>query len=320
MMPVPRFTPGRFTALWVVLRSLKRLGECVTEDELLAFARRSGLRAGGLPVGDGYALATLGAFIEDRGGRLYLTSLGHEALAHFDDDEPNPGVLRLFASVLFLRHPPAWVAYWQGNPENIDLAIPDGNRDILREAGLLDGTEPKNIEAWALWNALRTAPPLEVAMAHRAAIGAAGEELTLGHERTRLQAEGFPELAARVRWVARESAAYGFDVLSYAGRMFSPGHPATPLAIEVKASASIARGRVEFYLTRHEWETARRFPGIYVVQHWSGVRPGTSPEALGTPLLLRAEQLSRHIPGTVGCGDECHWESACLVIPRTELV
>ena len=60
---LPRFTPGKFTALWVILRSLRQLGEGVTEDELLSYARRSGLRAGGLPVGDGLALARAGDFI-----------------------------------------------------------------------------------------------------------------------------------------------------------------------------------------------------------------------------------------------------------------
>ena len=52
-------------------------------------------------------------------------------------------------------------------------------------------------------------------MAHRKAIGDAGEELSFDYERRRLREEGFPDLAARVRWVARETAAYGFDVLSF---------------------------------------------------------------------------------------------------------
>lgn len=318
MTSIPRFTPGRFTALWVVLRSLNRLGEGIRDDELLTFARRSGLRAGGLPVADGLTLAIQGDFIEVTDGRVHLTSLGKEALARVDDDEPAPEVLRLFSSVLFLRHPPTWVAYWQGNQDHIDLAMPEGNRDVLRAAGLLDASNVEDIESWALWNALRAVPPLEAAMAHRATIGAAGEELAVAYERSRLASEGFPELARRVRWVARESAAYGFDVLSYGGRTFSAARPATPLAIEVKASANVTRENVGLFLTRHEWETSRRFPGLYLVQHWSGVRPGRPPESAGGPLIIRADLFIRHVPSPVACQGTCRWESAWLEIPRAE--
>jgi hypothetical protein len=316
MNAIPRFTPGRFTALWVILRGLAKLGEGVTEDELLSFARRSGLRAGGLPITDGFTLAQFGGFVQSVNARITLTGLGREALVRAHDDEPTQEVLRLFASVLFLRHPPAWVAYWQGSPKDLDLVMPDGSRDILRDAGLLDDADD-DIEAWSLWNALKSVPPIENAMAIRAEIGAAGEELALAHERERLEREGYLSLAQRVRWVAQESASYGFDILSFAGRSYPSDRPETPLAVEVKASAITPRSSLDFFLTRHEWETAQTFPGRYIIQYWGGVRPGSPPLSAVPPISIKAQTLKAHLPGGTSCGEDCRWESVRLCIPHS---
>src|SRR6266849_4036092 len=181
MTVVPRFTPGRFTALWVVLRSVAKLGGTAGREEVLAFARRDGLRSGGLPVKDGYQLAILGGFLRDD-ATVSVTELGSEALGRSVEEEPPDDVLRLFASVLLLRHPPAWVAYWQGDPSSLDLVLPEPAREILQEARLLNAGV-SDLEAWALWDALREVPPCELLAERRKAIGDTAEELSFEYEK-----------------------------------------------------------------------------------------------------------------------------------------
>ncbi len=312
MSSVPRFTPGRFTALWVVLRSVEKLGGTADREELLSFARKDGLRCGGLPIKDGYELATLGGFLLE-GDIVTATELGFEALGRGAEDEPSHEVLRLFASVLFLKYPPAWVAYWQGDPCSLDLVLPEPARELFEKAQLLHPSGLEDLEAWALWDALKEVPPLEVIAEQRKAVGETAEKLSLGYERERLGREGYPALATRVRWVAHESAAYGFDVLSFCGSSRCPELPERPLAIEVKGQAVVARNGFSFYLTSHEWRTARTLRAQYLLHLWDGVRPGIKASATRTePLLILPHVLEEHVPSHPKCGNSCEWKSAWI--------
>jgi hypothetical protein len=209
-----RISPGRLTALWVVLRALHSLGDHGGLEELRRHAARTSLRSGGLPIRDGLTLAVAGTFAVRAGDTLMLSPLGHEALALGKEDEPSVAARRLFLSVLLLREPPPWVAFWQGQPESLELILPEPERHLLADVGLYP-EEDSDIENVSWWDALRRVPLPEEAGAYRKLVGDAGEELTVAYERARLRALGQSDLAARVRWVARESPAYGFDVLSY---------------------------------------------------------------------------------------------------------
>lgn len=314
MTTVPRFTTGRFTALWVVLRSAAKLGAIADPEELLSFARRDGLRCGGLPIKDGFQLAILGGFLRGE-DQVALTDLGVTALSRCTEDEPSSEVLRLFISVLLLRHPPAWVAYWQGDPSSLDIVLPETSRELLNEAKFLAtpaGTE--DLEAWALWDALRATPPLELLAEQRKAIGDAAETLSFNYEKERLIREGYATLAARVRWLARESPAYGFDILSFFGSLGETA-PDRPLAVEVKGQAVTGLKQFTFFLTSHEWETASALGVQYLLHLWDGVRPGTAPSAgRAEPLLIQSDSLKKHIPSRPRCGDACDWSATLITL------
>ena len=317
MNSFPTISPGRLTALWLVLRSLAKLGAMATAEDLLLFARRSGLRSGGLPVLEGYRLAQLGCFISGE-DLVRLTPLGCQALSLGTEEEPNREVLRLFVSVLLLRHPPQWVAYWQGDPSALEWIIPDRERKILRDAALYHSPSPdQDLEGWAWWDALRELPILEETVGYRKAIGDAAEELTFEYERQRLRREGFPQLATRVRWVARESPAYGFDVSSSCGLSFAGASPDRPLAIEVKGLALAANDGFPFYLTDHEWETAITLGDSYVFYLWDGVTP--RPELVSVrkePIILMSALVGKHLPVPAQCGERCGWKSTLVIVPR----
>lgn len=303
-------TPGRLTALWLVLRTTEKLGGTAELEEVRAYASRSSLRSGALPVGDGLRLAREGGFLREHGSRLTLGDLGNQALGLADEDEPPQEARRLFMSVLLLRDPPPWVAYWQGDPGSLDLVVPERERRSLREAGLLpplDGSD--ELVGWSFWRALGRVPLMEETAAQRKLIGNAGEELTVAYERRRLTAEGYPELAGQVRWLAQESDAYGFDVLSFAGQ--SEPAPETPIAIEVKSSSLPATTYVRFFLSAHEWETATELGDRYLIHVWTRVDPGPPVRARDSaPAVVRAADIVGHLPTPPNCGDPCRWQSA----------
>ena len=311
-----RISPGRLTALWVVLRALRSLGGEAELTELRRHAARTSLRSGGLPISDGLTLALAGTFATRSRDDLTLSALGREALALGEEDEPSNAARRLFVSVLLLREPPPWVAFWQGQPESLELVLPGPERHLLADVGLYPEND-SDVESIAWWDALRRVPLPEEAGVYRKLIGDAGEELTVAYERARLQALGHPNLAARVRWVARESPAYGFDVLSYAG---GGDEPSRPLAIEVKSTVRPAPARFAFFITDYEWKTAERLAEDYVFHFWDGIDPGSPPRArANSPWLVSATMLSHHLPQPPLCGIDCHWHSAAVEIEVVQL-
>jgi hypothetical protein len=268
-------------------------------------------------VKDGYRLALIGGFVQEEGQEARVADLGFAALAVGEEDDPSEEVRRLLVSTLMLRRPPAWVAYWQGDPSSLDLVVPEGDRELLESAGLLP-PESGDLRRRAWWLALGAVPLPDQLQSLRKAIGDAGEELSYRYEKARLRAQGFPQLAESVTWVSKESPAYGFDIASFAGSSF-PGREANgPLAIEVK-SVSYPVGVVfPFHLTFHEWATASELDKEYVFHLWSCVR--TVPEAAAAtnePRITVVEKVARHVLGASACGGRCRWDSMLVELPLT---
>lgn len=309
-------TPGRITALWVVLKTLQKMDLRAKTLEVLSFASRSGLRSGGLPIDDGLELGLRGGLIMEVDSDLVPGPLGLEALRLCDEEEPSGPVRRLFLSVLTLRDPPPWVAYWQGDPTSLDLILSDADKGMLASAGLYPPGKGEDLLSMGWWRALAVVPiPAEV-MAQRKVIGDAGEELSLRFERARLIQEGFPSLADQVWWVARESPAYGFDVASFGGKTFGKKEPEAPLAIEVKSVGYPVRKRFPFHLSVHEWTAAAELGTRHIFHLWNSVRPGPIPTAgSASPLVVRGSELLSHLPGPTSCRGGCQWESVYVELP-----
>jgi hypothetical protein len=311
------YSSGRITALWLVLRTLSNFGNRSAISEVISYASRSSLRSGGLPVKDGFRLAILGGFARESGEECQVAELGLTALKLSDEDEPTDEVRRLLISTLILRHPPAWVAYWQGDPGSLDLLLKKADRELLDSAGLLPPPGAGgDLRRRAWWLALGAVPLPEELYSLRKAIGDAGEELSYRHEKARLTAQGFPKLADEVSWVARESAAYGFDIASYAGSSFRDRDPNSPLAIEVKSVSYPVRAVFPLHITTHEWSTAQELNASYVFHLWSAVRTG--PE-VGSgdkePRLIVPDDLRPHMAGASPCGGRCRWDSMLVELP-----
>jgi hypothetical protein len=226
----------------------------------------------------------------------------------------------VFVAALLFRTPPPWVAWWQGSPEDLAVVIPPEERRVLKSAGLFPPPGSSDPAGWAWWDALRKVPFPENTSAARKQIGDAGEELTLEYERGRLTQQGYPELAGEVAWLARESDAYGFDVLSYAGEDFEGLVPEEPIAIEVKSTSLPDRGQFQLFLSAHEWNVVNELGARSVLHLWSGVQPGPPANAEVTkPIILAPAALTEHLPGSPQCGEICRWQSARLTLKTEKL-
>lgn len=285
-------------------------------EELVGFAAKNSLRSGGLPVRDGMHLAVQGRFLQESPLGVSLTETGREVLARGAEDEPNSAVRRLFLSVLVLLDPPAWVAYWQGDPSSLELLLSETDRSLLSSAGLYPSKpDDQDLARAGWWDALSVVPLPESMLALRKAIGDAGEELSIVYERARLESEGFPELAQRVWWAGRESPAYGFDVGSFVGRG-GPEPPDVPLAIEVKSVAYPAESLFPLHLTIHEWRTARRFGSRHLFHLWDGVKvPVQTQDPPRAPRLAMLSEFTSHLAPSPSCAGACTWESMFVELP-----
>lgn len=299
------------------MRSANRLGDAFTRAEVLTYAGRSALRSGALPIGDGWRLANDAGFIAPVDLASYaVTDLGRNLLGLGDEDEPNAAIRRAIVSRLILSDPPTWVAYWQGDPSALDFVLPVEEAKSLEGAGLFpqDESDQLDLSRWAFWKALGRVPLVSETAVQRKRLGDAGEVLTVEFERERLLLEGHPELADLVRWIAQESDAYGFDVLSYKGGSGDDAN--SEIAIEVKAT-SLPRGdSLHFFLTSHEWETASSLGDRYRIYVWTSVDPGPPATTRDSgPLEISMPSIAEHLPSNSQCGGGCRWQSAELSIP-----
>ena len=314
-MPSVSLSPGRITACWFVLRCLERMGGKASRSDLITVASRSSLRSGGLPIRDGIRLAAEGRLISTDNDSLVLSEIGNEVLALGTEDEPTPPVRRYLVSRLLLIDPPTWVIYWQGDSQALDHILPANERKTLDDAGLLP-TEgiPADLSTWVFWTALRRVPLVSETAAHRKALGDAGELLSLEYERSRLERDGLSDLAPMVRWLARESDAYGFDILSFVGGSGSDARD--HLAIEVKSTSLPRASDLHFFLSAHEWETAQLLGERYVIHAWSRVDPGPPPVSRDPgPVVVSPRLIVSHLPSDPDCAERCRWQTAEIFLP-----
>jgi hypothetical protein len=313
---LPPLTPGRITALWVILTTLKRFGSRAEREEVRSFASRSSLRSGGLPISEGLELARVGNFVREIGANIELAPLGQDALSQCTDDEPTPAVRRLFLSVLMLKEPPYWVAYWQGDPSSLDVLLSDSDRRMLADANLYP-PDRRDFVRNAWWDALSTVPLPQTTSAIRKAIGDAGEQMTLDFERDRLTREGFPGLARDVWWAANESAAYGFDVGSFAGTSYGTS-PEQRIAIEVKSVSYPVTTVFPLHLTIHELRTAEVWSELHIFHLWERVQISPNGDLTATPRIVRLAALSPHLACAPKCDGNCRWESMYVELPLAD--
>lgn len=252
------------------------------------------MRGGGLPVADGVELAIFGRFAKIEAEKFTMTPSGIEIVSMWDKEEPTPLVIRKLLLPLVLKIMPPWMAFAAGYPEERLAAIAEGWKEVLRNAELIDDPLSKDATKW--WTALqRRVDQIDEQL--RNTIGEIGESLTMKYEKERLLTERHFELSERVKWVSKESDAYGFDVASFFGSsQLQYQTPNTIMMVEVKSTTSNSNKSFRFFLTRNEWETAEKNTGHYFFYLWRGINVATKNALADNPLILPATLISQYIP------------------------
>jgi len=178
---------------------------------------------------------------------------------------------------------PPWVQGARFGRRHVLEYSPPEISQVCREAGLATGSSNDVVAFWDQL-AARARGLHDVRLNET---GRKGERLTLQYEEART--------GRRPQWVALESNAEGYDVLS----QISASDTAR-LCIEVKASTLGLGG--QFHLSRNEWDTAVTLLR-FVMHLWDVSVP--------TPRLavVDVSQLAEHIPNDVGDG---RWQRVCL--------
>jgi hypothetical protein len=109
--------------------------------------------------------------------------------------------------------------------------------------------------------------------------GYIGEEFVLNYERRFLRASGKNSLAAKVKWISRESAGEGYDIRSYelSGQ---------EKWIEVKSSSQ--RSKI-FEMSENEWQTARTARRKYYIYRVTEVLSNPHVKVYRDPIRLEME-------------------------------
>ncbi|RCN11136.1 hypothetical protein C3O69_02469 [Pseudomonas aeruginosa] len=165
-------------------------------------------------------------------------------------------------------------------------------RSLFRQARLLD--EPPSADDVDWWDDIQAHVRLQHD-AEKMRRGRAAEQLSIAHERERLAKLG---LSLEPRWMAIEDNTVGYDVLSYNSGKFGPLNK----LIEVKSTIA---SPLRFFLTRNEWDQAKKFGPAYVFHVWDMQK---EPAVLYEKTV---EQIAHHVPQDSKKGQ---WKTALIPV------
>lgn len=178
------------------------------------------------------------------------------------------------------------------------------NRDErLAELAALPDETAMPLLATLLSSAAGSEDPSDVS-ARREIVGALGEEAVVTWCVEELFALGHHELVPQVRRVSLVSDRFGYDVSA-------PLIGAGSRMLEVKTSMASSASTFRFFLTRNEYEVARRN-----AQRWALVACVSDGETASVLGWCRGSELARYLPDD-GNG---RWTEALVNLPRGALL
>jgi hypothetical protein len=202
------------------------------------------------------------------------------------------GFYQACISAVVTKHQPIWSkAMRQGRMRFLDsLSIDD--RDVFAAAGLQKDPPPPHVVSW--WDSVSCFARL-VSDLDKMEQARAAEQLTMDYEMQRLANLGIDRTPV---WKGLDDNFAGYDILSYDIGEFGLNNR----LIEVKSTIA---SPLRFYLTRNEWEQARKSGAAYIFHIWDMSK---------TPPVLHVRttsEIALHIPSD---NEKGKWSTAEIPI------
>lgn len=267
------------------------------------------LRGGYLPIEDGFDLAEVCGFIVKENQCIKIKDSGKKIVALWNKDEPNLMVIRKIIFSLIIKLLPPWTAFINMPIPQILESIPGNWFEVLGQADVIHF--PLSSEAVQWWEELRDALE-KIEEDIRKSTGKIGEKLTIEYEKKRLHKDNCPHLIEGIKWMARISDKYGYDIQSYFGFLhFYNNKQENILMIEVKSS-TYDSDDFRFFLTRTEWETAKKNSKSYLFYLWRGVNSGKKEVKPEGPFVFSVDFIRKYIP--INQHKDGRWEKCRIII------
>lgn len=307
-------SPGRITALWIVLRTASKYDE-ITFSDLFSIAKNTSLRGGGLPIDDGIKIGIAVGFLVLQNDVIKIHSSGQKIVLSWDGEEPNQLILRELLLHLVLKLKPSWLTFTCKSIEERILAIPNEWLEVLENAELI--RQPLSNEAIEWWKLIQQKVE-EIDEDFKSTVGEIGEYLSIKFEKLRLIRDKFHLLADGIKWISKESDAYGYDISSFFGNLnFSKSNTNDEIFIEVKSSVTSSKIKFYFILTRNEWDTAEANIEKYFFHLWKNVKILTKGSSGEGPLIISAKTIKKLVPKDQS--ENCNWLKCRIEIDFNKL-
>lgn len=301
---------GKIVILWRSIHFAAK-NPSISVQDLSTLIESSGILGGTSPFADALQIGRNCKFLDiDRGKVLLSEDCTNLLLPLCSSLDPNTLAVRfvlqrIIQGSLFGFQ---WLLFFNRDVEIFKVSIPEEWLDLLEQADLLNFGE-EEVDRW--WDTILLSVN-NFDSVNTKEIGDVGEKLTITHEGARLKSYGIRTPQHYIKWAARFSNGYGFDVLSVEGKRWTKKKfDKSEIQIEVKSSVSTSVNSFRFRISRNEWNVALKNIDSYYFYCWLGVNVDQQTATDG-PYVIPAKNFIKVVPKDRN--KDCEWSECRLTI------
>ena len=231
----------------------------------------------------------------------------NEILPFCNTVEINKEAYRSILKKIIISENFEWLVFYQKNPEEFKIYIPDNWNQLLSDAELLNFEDTTVIEWWEyVFKHFRKYKERQLTQ-----LGTTAEKLSYSYEYSRLENDNLTPIDFYLKWIASMSDKYGYDIASVRGELLKDIFAISDsIQVEVKGQLAADESNFIFYVTQNEWNVALRNINSYFFHCWVGVDVNKSSGQ--GPYIIPAIRLSSMLPTNVS--PECEWVKCRFMI------
>ena len=288
-------TYGHIIASWHLIY-LAQTYKGISVANAISITEKSGKLGGTVPAKQGLKLCSDYGLLSFHREELHVTDISENTiLPNCQSEDINTNALRSMLRHILSFHNFEWLILFDSDPiifrDSLFANDPEW-ANLLDNAKLFD-FDQEDVNIW--WDKV-LAKYEDNKEKQKKAIGDIGEKLTYHFELQRIDLNGFIPSKNFVKWAARISDRFGFDVLSVRGDHFLSSYRADDkIQIEVKSSDANNLERFRFFISKPEWTKAMENINSYFFFFWAGINVNTETAESG-PYVIPAREFIESIP------------------------